>query len=206
MVNHVSPAPRATAVRDDHGSRFHLVDLDLHRDNVGVTSSSATGYGAFNVWGNSLPAEELPSGRAIQVEDVPFTFPATGGGRPDNVRCAGQHITVEPGQYDWLYLLTAAERRVEDEIAFHYADGAVDFEPLRVSDFWAAPAVFGETSAFTTLTMHYPYHVQANVSAMVWCQRVPLVRGAALAAMRLPRNPAVHIFAATFVLRKGHHR
>ncbi|WP_409492254.1 hypothetical protein [Amycolatopsis sp. cmx-11-12] len=171
-----------------------------------MTSSSATGCGAFNVWGNSLPAEELPSAGTIRVDGVPFDFPATGPDRPDNVRCAGQHITVVPGRYDWLYLLTAAERRVEDEIAFHYADGSVDFEPLRVSDFWAAPAVFGETSAFTTFAMHYPYHVQANVPAMVWCQRVPLVRRSALAAMRLPRNPAAHIFAATLVVWKGYDR
>ena len=45
--------------------------------------------------------------------------------------------------------------------------------------------------------MHYPHHVQPNVPARLWEQRVPVTRRAVLTALRLPRNPAVHVFAIT---------
>lgn len=177
--------------------RFRPLDLSGHRDNIGITHPADTESGAFNIWRNSLPAGELPAGRSVVVEGVPFDFPPVAAGRPDNVRCAGQFVAVPPGRYDWLYLLAAAERRVEDEIALHFTGGAVEFAPLRVSDFWHAPAVFGEYEAFATATMHYPYHVQKDVSAKIWCQRVPVIGRGELTAARLPVNTAVHIFAAT---------
>ncbi len=178
---------------------MRIIDLSAHLDNVGTSTRSDTGSGRFNVWGNSFAAEDLPAGGAgVVIDAVPFTLPEIGTGAPDNVRCAGQYIDVPPqdGPADWLYLLAAGERRVEDEIALHFADGSVDFEPVRVSDFWAAPPAFGETAAFSTL-MHYPIHVQFGVPATIWCQRVPVTRRAPLAGIGLPHNLALHIFAAT---------
>ncbi|GAA0571521.1 hypothetical protein GCM10010172_64980 [Paractinoplanes ferrugineus] len=151
------------------------------------------------MWGNSFAAEDLPAGgTGVVVDAVTFTMPPTGTGAPDNVRCAGQYLDLGPQAdlADWLYLLAAGERRVEDEIALHFADGSVDFEPVRVSDFWAAPPAFGETKAFATL-MHYPIHTQFGVPATIWCQRVPVTRRAPLTGIGLPHNVALHIFAAT---------
>jgi len=92
---------------------------------------------------------------------------------------------------------------VEDELALHLADGSVEFSPLRLSDFWHAPAVFGEHEAFATSTMHYPHHVQQNVSAKIWCQRVPIIGRRELGSIGLPHNAAMHIFAATLSERAG---
>lgn len=181
---------------------FQPVDLAAHRNNVGITYASATGSGAFNIWDNSLPAEELPIGQVTVVAGVPFEFPPVAPGWPDNVRCEGQYVSVPAGRYDWLYLLVAGERRVEDEIAFHFADGAVEFDPLRVSDFWHSLPIFGEDEAFGTSAMHYPNHVQRDVSANIWCQRVPVTRRAELVAAHLPDNVAVHIFAASLSEQK----
>jgi hypothetical protein len=174
-----------------------IIDLSDHLDNVGTTSTGNTDAGRFNVWGNSFAADGLPGGRVV-VDAVPFVLPEPGSGAPDNVRCNGQYIPLpaQDDRADWIYLLAAGERRVEDEIALHFTDGAVDFEPVRVSDFWAAPPAFGETLAFSTL-MHYPIHTQFGVPATIWCQRVPVTRRAALAGLGLPENLALHIFAAT---------
>lgn len=177
------------------------VPLDEHLNNTGATSSRDTGSGAFNVWGNSFAAEHLPPPGPIVVDGVRFDFPAVGTGEPDNVRCGGQLVLVPPGAYDWLHVLAAAERRAEDEVALHFEEGAVDFEALRVSDFWAAEAAFGERLAFESPVMHYPRHVQPNVPARLWSQRVPVTRRATLEAIRLPRNVAIHVFA--LALRRG---
>jgi hypothetical protein len=173
------------------------IDISEHRNNTAITTATRTQTGQFNVWRNSYPAEYLPSGRKlIHVAGVPFQFPAAGDG-PDNIRCTNQYIPLPAGRYDWVHVLAAAERRCEDTVELHYADGSVDAEPLRVSDFWAAPAWFGEVKAFESPVMHYPRHVQRGVSAVMWAQRVPVTRRAVLAGIRLPRNIAVHVFAIT---------
>lgn len=81
----------------------------------------------------------------------------------------------------------------------HYADGSVDFECLRVSDFWHADAAFGDREAFSTEHMHYPFHVQPNLRGSVWFQRVPVSRMAPLVAIALPANVAIHVFAMTLI-------
>lgn len=173
------------------------VDISGHRNNTAISAATETKAGAFNVWGNSFAAENLPAGESlVHVAGVPFRFPPVCDG-PDNVRCAGQFLTVPDGRYDWVHMLTAAERRCEDTVEVNFGDGSVDAEPLRVSDFWAAPAWFGEIKAFESPVMHYPHHVQRGVSAIMWAQRVPVTRRAGLAGVRLPRNAAVHVFAFT---------
>jgi hypothetical protein len=171
--------------------------LDAHCNNVALTFADELDRGLFNVWRNSAPAEHVPSGQEIEVAGIPFRLPAKVAGRPDNVRCEGQLVAVPTGRYDWIHLLCASERRTEDALLLHFADGAVDREWLRVSDFWSAPAHFGEALAIATPVMHYPHHVQARVSAKVWAQRVPVTRRAALRQVRLPRNVAIHVLAMT---------
>jgi hypothetical protein len=178
------------------------VPLAAHLNNVGATPAGDTARGRFNVWGNSFAAEHLPPPGLLVVDGVWFDFPAAGTGGSDNVRCESQHVGVPPGAYDWIYLLAAAERRAEDEVALHFAGGEVDFEALRVSDFWAAEPAFGERLAVETPVMHYPRHVQPNVPARLWAQRIPVTRRATLEAIRLPRNVAVHVFALTLRRRQ----
>jgi hypothetical protein len=177
------------------------VDLSYLVNNVGTTSPENLGAGRFNVWNNSFPASELPaSGQRLDVDGVPFAFPAVGSGEPDNIRCEGQRIDVPHRRYDWIYLLTCAERRTEDVARLHYADGAVDAEPLRVSDFWpGSPPRFGEVEAVRCATMHFPRHRQERVGPVIWQQRVAVVRRTPLVAVRLPDNIAIHIFAMTLI-------
>jgi hypothetical protein len=173
------------------------VDISGHRNNTAISAATETRAGAFNVWGNSFAAEYLPAGRSlVHVDGVPFEFPPVCDG-PDNVRCAGQFISTPDGRYDWIHVLAASERRCEETVELNFADGTVDAEPLRISDFWAAPAWFGEAKAFESLVMHYPHHVQRGVPAVMWAQRVPVTRRACLTGILLPRNVAVHVFAVT---------
>jgi hypothetical protein len=192
--------PEHQARPAEAGTAFVPVELRPWFDNDAISTAANPGDGGFNVWGNSFAAEYLPeSGARVTVDGVPFDFPDKADGQMNNVRCAGQLVGVPAGRYDWLYLLAASERRSEDTVAMHFAGGAVDFEPLRVSDFWAAPACFGESPAFVAEVMHYPHHVQQGVPATMWCQRVAVGRRAELTRVRFPRNLAIHVFAATLV-------
>lgn len=186
-----------TAVSPVRTGLYEPVDISGHRDNTAISAATDTAAGKFNVWGNSFAAEYLPAGGSlVPVDGVPFQFPPVCEG-PDNVRCDGQFLRVPAGRYDWIHLLAASERRCEDTAGLHFADGAVDAEPLRMSDFWAAPAWFGEVKAFESLVMHYPHHVQRGVPAVLWAQRVPVTRRGELSGILLPRNVALHVFAVT---------
>jgi hypothetical protein len=178
--------------------RFHVLDIGSCFNNDSISTAANPGDGGFNVWGNSLPAEWLPaSGNLTEVAGVPFRFPPTEDGALNTMVCRRQLLRLPLGHVDWLYLLSASERRAEAVVYVHYADDSVDPEWLRVSDFWPAPAHFGEVLAFKPPVMHYPHHVQPGVAGQIWMTRIPVVRCTPLAALRLPLNRAIHIFALT---------
>jgi hypothetical protein len=183
----------------DRGDRvFQVVGLGPVFDNDAISSSDDLGDGGLNVWGNTLPAESLPKGGSlVEVGGVPFRFPPTDDGCSNNVVCSGQLLHLSRLRFDWLHVLAAAERRTEDFVHLHFADGAVDPEWIRVSDFWPAPARFGELLAFRCAAMHYPRHVQLGLEGCIWATRVPVVRRSPLASVRLPPNAAIHVFALT---------
>lgn len=182
------------------GARAVAIDLSRHLDNTGSTWADNLDGGAFNIWCNTFPAEELPPDGLVEVGGIPFRLAGRTRGRPDNLRCGRQLLAVPPGRYDWIHVLAAAERRTEDLLLLHYATGAVDPEWIRISDFWPeTPPRFDETPALRFSRMHYPRHVQHNMLPVIWNQRVPVPRQQDLAGIRLPDNPAIHLFAVTCV-------
>ena len=181
------------------------VEIAEHFDNRGTTTAGDTSGGAFNIWGNTFPAEELPApGSVVDVGGMPFLFRALGPTGADNMRCSGQALSLPPGRYDWIHVLAAAERRTEDTVVLRYRDGSVDREWLRVSDFWPeTPARFGEREAFRCTAMRYPRHTQRGMSPVIWHTRISVPRQAELTALRLPDNPAMHVFAMTLAPAQG---
>ncbi len=182
-------------------SASRIVDLGAHFDNRGITAADELAEGAFNIWSNTFAAEELPEpGGLVELGGVRFRFPAPRADGMDNLRCAGQLIEVPGGRYDWIYLVAAAERRSEDVVHLHYADGSVDPEWLRVSDFWPETAArFGEQLAARGNRLHYPRHIQREMGPAIWRTRVPVPRHVSLAAIHLPDNPAIHVFALSLM-------
>jgi hypothetical protein len=193
-------------------SDFVAVDLRPYLNNRGRTPLDALQLGELNVWRNSLPADELPlPGDLFDVQGVPFRLDeirdASDRRGADNVRCLRQMVHVPRGRYDWLYVLATAERRTEDLLYLHFQDGAVDAEWLRISDFWeGALAHFGEIAAFRLTRMHYPRHADSRMRPTLWRQRVAISRSAILTAIRLPDNPAIHLFAWTLERSCSHGR
>ncbi|WP_198659323.1 hypothetical protein [Nocardiopsis sp. FIRDI 009] len=178
-----------------------MVDLSRYCNNRGIQPPGSSGEYGFNIWGNTFPAEELPEpGTRVGVCGVPFEFPVGAAPSGDNVRCRGQLVEVPPGDYDWVYLLGAAERRTEDHLGLVYADGTELAEHLRMSDFWPETGSrFGEPLAFRTTALRYPRHTHTPHEPSIWQQRSPVSVRGRLRALRLPDNPAMHVFAVTLV-------
>lgn len=174
------------------------VDVSPHFDNVGFSEPGATDRASFNIWSNSFPQERVPWSDPghVELNGVRFRLAAGRDGVPDNIRCSRQLVDVPPGEYDWIHVLTASERRTEDTVLLHFDGGPVDPEWLRVSDFWPETEPwFGERHGLHFPVLHYPRHVQPAMGPSVWMQRIPVTRQSTLRAVRLPDNPAVHIFA-----------
>jgi hypothetical protein len=175
--------------------------LDALFDNDGISGRERPGDGAFNIWGNTFPAECLPaSGAIVVVEGIPFRFPPKEDGEPNNVRCRGQFLRLEEAVWDWVYVLAAAERRSEEAVLVRFGDGSERPEWLRVSDFWPETHCrFGEPLAFAGNGLHYPRHAQPNMRPAIWQSRVPIGLRRPVVGVTLPENPAIHLFAATLV-------
>lgn len=176
------------------------IDLRGLVNNRGLQPPGTTGYG-FNIWSNTFPAEELPpAGSVTDVAGVPFSFPPPPAPGGDNIRCRGQLVGLPVGDWDWIYLVGAAERRTEDLVELLYRDGTVRPAWLRMSDFWPeTPERFGEPLTARTSAMRYPRHTHRNHAPTLWQQRIGVAHPEGLSAVRLPDNPAMHVFALTLV-------
>ncbi len=178
--------------------RFYLVDLGSAANNKGISSRATLADGGFNVWGNSYPSEEMPAGEAIvEFGDFPFRFPGRQTRCADNVVCTGQRISFEEGIFCGMSVLGAAERRSANVMTFVADTGACRAVPLCLSDWWpGARSHFRNRLALRSSCLHYPRHIQTNMSPAIWVHSVAFASIRAGVAV-LPDNPALHIFSLT---------
>lgn len=201
MSSPLARSPLASSPLASRTPHFRTVQLHAYADCIGIEPSRRPGAGGFNIWRNTFPAEELPAGGSmVIVGGVPFRFPPADGRRGDNIRCREQRIALPAGRLDWIYVLAAAERRTEDTLSVHYADGSRRQQWLRISDFWPETAPwFGEELAYRTSVLLYPGHAQLGMAPSIWRQRVPVAVPHGAVALVLPDNPAMHIFSLTLL-------
>ncbi|MEU9442286.1 alpha-L-fucosidase [Streptomyces sp. NPDC048304] len=113
------------------------VPLDALYDNDGIDTASARG-GDFDGSGYTFPGEELPAGR-IEVDGVPFDFPASTAGARNNVVALGQRVDLPRGHYLSAVFLTAGSYGdASGQATVHYADGSTSTAALGGADWYAA--------------------------------------------------------------------
>ncbi|MGJ5756457.1 alpha-L-fucosidase [Streptomyces puniciscabiei] len=113
------------------------VPLDALYDNDGIDTGSARG-GDFDGSGYTFPGDELPAGR-IEVDGIPFAFPASTAGAKNNVVALGQRIDLPRGRYLSAAFLTAGSYGdASGQVTVHYADGSTSTAGLGGADWYAA--------------------------------------------------------------------
>ncbi|MFK0104306.1 alpha-L-fucosidase [Streptomyces sp. NPDC091217] len=108
------------------------VPLDSLYDNDGIDTAVARG-GDFDGSGYTFPGEELPSGR-VEVDGVPFDFPAATAGAKNNVVALGQRVDLPRGRYLSAVFLTAGSYGTA---TVHYTDGSTTTAGLSGGDWYA---------------------------------------------------------------------
>lgn len=112
------------------------VPLDSLYDNDGIDTAAARG-GDFDGSGYTFPGEELPAGR-IEVDGIPFDFPAATAGTKNNVVALGQRLDLPRGRYLAAVFLTAGSYgNASGTATVHYADGTTSTASLSGGDWYA---------------------------------------------------------------------
>ncbi|MEU9450008.1 alpha-L-fucosidase [Streptomyces sp. NPDC048277] len=112
------------------------VALDSLYDNDGIDTATARG-GDFDGSGYTFPGEELPAGR-VEVDGIPFDFPAATAGARNNVVALGQRVDLPQGHYLSAVFLTAGSYgNASGPATVHYADGSTTTAGLSGGDWYA---------------------------------------------------------------------
>ena len=180
-----------------------LVDIDVACNATAATYDDDRRAGAVNAWGNSLPAEEVPFGRVVDVDGVPFRLPAKRG-RHDHVEAVGQTLPLpSAAPVAGLALLCFGEMG-EQDVALMLLDAAGAAAHL-VADVpgWLAAAPEGRPDLAVALRcthLHYPggYELAAlRPTVTRWTGR--LSRPVEATGLRLGINPLFHVLAVTLL-------
>jgi beta-glucosidase len=180
-------------------------------DDVGITSDSATGAGAFDGGGDSfseqaLTASGLAPGATVYQDGTTLTWPSAAAGSPDNVITDGQTIDLS-GHGNSLVLLGASNNGTgTGDLTVRYTDGTTQTSSISFPDWYSDAPVSGGGIVATTLHWNTSSGPGTQpVSVYSW--PVPLDAAKTVASITLPTiTPATsdngelesHVFAAAF--------
>ncbi|MBO0513098.1 alpha-L-fucosidase [Streptomyces beijiangensis] len=112
------------------------VPLDQWFDNDGIDTADARG-GNFDGSGYTFPGEELPAG-PVQLDGVPFLFPAATAGAKNNIVALGQRIDLPQGRYlSGSFLVSCSYGAASGPATLHYADGSTGTAGLGGPDWYS---------------------------------------------------------------------
>ncbi|MFF9813517.1 GDSL-type esterase/lipase family protein [Streptomyces sp. NPDC014006] len=188
-----APLPAAAVPAAD------TVPLPLERlyDNAAVSDDSRPGGADFDGAGASLSAQDLAAagwtpGRTLTVQGARLTWPRRAPGEADNVRSAGQWVRLS-GHGDALAFLVAgtAGDATGGTGTVRYTDGTSAPYALTAPSWRTGPPA---TKAVALPHVNTPGGRLAR-QARLYVVTVPLTPGRAVAAVRLPVAPGLHVFA-----------
>jgi hypothetical protein len=180
-------------------------------DDVGITSDSATGAGAFDGGGDSfsqqaLTASGLAPGATVYQDGTTLTWPSAAAGSPDNVITDGQTIDLS-GHGNSLVLLGASNNGTgTGDLTVRYTDGTTQTSSISFPDWYSNAPVSG--GGIVASTSHWNTSSGPGVQPVaVYSWPVPLDPAKTVASITLPTiTPATsdngelesHVFAAAF--------
>jgi beta-glucosidase len=180
-------------------------------DDVGITSDSATGAGAFDGGGDSfseqaLTAAGLAPGATVYQDGTTLTWPSAAAGTPDNVITDGQTIDLS-GHGSSLVLLGSSNNGTgTGDLTVRYTDGTTQTSSISFPDWYSDAPVTG--GGIVASTLHWNTSSGPGTQPVaVYSWPVPLDAAKTVASITLPAiTPATsdngeletHIFAAGF--------
>ncbi|KAF8594671.1 glycoside hydrolase [Ceratobasidium sp. AG-I] len=130
LVLGLSSSALSTKIRQQYEYRSVQVPVSQFYDNVATSD--------FDGSGASYPVEYLPTGQLIS-ENIEFSLPKWGNGRPDNFISDGQVVTVDPSYIREFHILYAGDW-IDGEngaqFEFEFEDTSKQVVELSVKNWW----------------------------------------------------------------------
>ncbi|MFI2410691.1 hypothetical protein [Streptomyces sp. NPDC018947] len=162
------------------------------------------GPGDIDGGGSSFVAERLARkgvvpGASVRANGFTFTWPDAAPGTPDNVTGKGQTVRVTGGEKgNALALLgTGTSGSAEGTATVHYTDGTTVRAQLGFPNWCCLPPDrYGARTAITTKGKNTPSGpAYETVEYRLYTKTLPIDPSKEVAAVTLPANSAVHVFA-----------
>ncbi|MBD0421859.1 RICIN domain-containing protein [Streptomyces sp. TRM S81-3] len=191
-------------VRTRTGTTLAHPSLASAADNVGVTRQDDPAPGDIDGGGSSFIAERLAAkgvspGATVAANGFTFTWPDAEPGTPDNVTGKGQTIKVSGQQKGnaLAFLGTGTSGSAEGTATVHYTDGTATEAKLGFPNWCCLPADrYGAKTAITTKGKNTPSGpAYETVEYRLYTKTLRIDPGKEVAAVTLPANSAVHVFA-----------
>ncbi|GAA0231768.1 ricin-type beta-trefoil lectin domain protein [Saccharothrix mutabilis subsp. mutabilis] len=181
-------------------------------NNVGISNDLNPKAGGISKSGRSFSGQALEAAGVkypgVTVGGVVFDWPQRYYGFPDNVKAAGQKITVSGSGSKLAFLGAATFGTQTGTGVVTYTDGTSSGFTLSFGDFWAATAIPGNTQA-AFMTYHNKPPTTYNNAATgrdeqdvrLWSTSVALDPGKTVASVTLPdvggplATAGIHVFA-----------
>ncbi|MEV2272239.1 NPCBM/NEW2 domain-containing protein [Nonomuraea africana] len=173
--------------------------------NIGITDDADPGKGNIDGGGGSFSYQRLAAagvtpGARVSVQGVPFTWPATQAGQPDNVASAAQTIAMGGQGNTLAFLGTGTSTSATGPLTVHYEDGTSDTATLGLANWCCVdPGTHGSRPAFSHKGKNLPAGANQypTVDYRIFYNQVRVNPAKKIVAVTLPDNAAVHVFAAS---------
>ncbi|MFE7215507.1 NEW3 domain-containing protein [Streptomyces sp. NPDC057611] len=170
-------------------------------NNVAITDDSAPSPGNFDGYRNSYSAQALSAagvkaGATLTYNNTDFTWPDAASGAKDNTTADGQIIPVS-GTGKSVAFLGSGVGDPSGTVTVHYTDGTTSTGTLGFPN-WITdnPTKFGAQPVITTTYRNTPSGpANHDNDYRVYYNSVPLTPGKTVAAVQLPQNSSLHVFA-----------
>jgi Glycosyl hydrolase family 76 len=170
--------------------------ISLPFDTRGVGTSPADG--SIDAVGSVFAAQWL--GSTVTAGGHSFTLGSTAGGALNAVSSNGQSIPLPAKAATELQLLLFAINGTQTDVSFvvRYADDSTSAHTRSVSD-WVSPAPAANEAYAVAAPFRWAKTGEEYGNFHIFRQTLPLDRARVPAAITLPANPNVKVFAATLV-------
>jgi beta-glucosidase len=160
-------------------------------DNSSPSSANLDGAGdSFSE--QSLEAVGLSPGATVTAQGISYTWPDVGPGLPDNISLAGQTLLVQASGGTLGFLGTADFGKQTATGTITYTDGTTQTFTLTYPDWFADSATGTNDQLVATGVLNGTF---AGTHVGVYAAEVPLDSGKTVAAVTLPNDSDMHVFA-----------
>jgi beta-glucosidase len=172
-------------------------------NNTAISADSdpaAANYdgGGYSYSAEALAAAGLSPGATVTHGGLSFTWPDAAAGAPDNVAAAGQSIALSGTGNTLAFLGAGAFGTQAAPVTVTYTDGTTSTGTVTMPDWYANAATDGDELVATTAHWNIPAGstLDPNHQVSVYYSAIPLTAGKTVAAVTLPENADLHLFAA----------